>query len=417
MPNSAAALVVAAGRGTRLQQGSAGVPKQYKALAGRPVLTHTLTALGNHPDISVILTVIHPEDRTLYDQAIGQLSPDVAQKLAVPVLGGATRQQSVLNGLEALVSNGAQFVLIHDAARPFLSQEVISRVLKGLGSGKDGVLAAVPVADTLKRQGADDRPLETVDRTDLFAAQTPQGFAYTRILAAHRKAGSAGRQDFTDDTSLAEWDGMIVSLSDGDPANFKITTAADMARAESMMEKSDTSSGSAQRPALADLQDVRTGIGYDVHALEEGDAVILGGVSIPHTHKLKGHSDADVALHAITDATLGAIGDGDIGQHFPPSDPAWKGAASDQFQIDAVRRVEALGGRIAHIDLTIVCEAPKIGPHRETIRASIAAICNLPISRVSVKATTSERLGFTGRKEGIAAVASVTVRLPLSDTE
>ncbi|GAB4514995.1 MAG: bifunctional 2-C-methyl-D-erythritol 4-phosphate cytidylyltransferase/2-C-methyl-D-erythritol 2,4-cyclodiphosphate synthase [Roseibium sp.] len=417
MAKSAAALVVAAGRGTRLAGPGTSRPKQYLHLAGRPVLTHTLSALGNHPRISRLLTVIHHDDTGLYDEAMAALPATPAEKLEDPVFGGVTRQQSVLAGLEALADLDCGYVLIHDAARPFVSPGVLDRILSALDQGAEGVLAAIPVTDTLKKADAGGRSIATIDRSSLWAAQTPQAFSMESILAAHRKAAAAGRTDFTDDTGLAEWAGMSILLSEGDPANFKITTAADLRRAEhqashQFMTKTDTT-----LPPLAGLPDVRTGIGYDVHAFEDGNAVILGGVSIPHSKKLKGHSDADVVLHAITDATLGAIGDGDIGQHFPPSDPQWKGASSDRFQADALRRVTALGGRLAHIDVTVVCEEPKVGPHREAIRESIAQICGLPVSRVSVKATTSERLGFTGRKEGIAALASVTVRLPMDDEE
>lgn len=416
MPNTAAALVVAAGRGSRMAQDGSATPKQYRHIAGAPVLSHTLNALGNHPGISRILTVIHADDAEAYSEATDRLTVEAAEKLLAPVTGGQTRQESVFNGLTALAQNDVDQVLIHDAARPFLPDQVLDRILTALQSGNEGVLAALPVVDTLKRQAFGQDQLKTVDRTNLFAAQTPQAFPLRRILEAHRAAREAGRHDFTDDTSLAEWHGMVITLSDGDPANFKITTPADMIRAEQQARLLNMTAPS-QTITLAELQDVRSGIGYDVHAFEDGSEVILGGISIPHGKKLKGHSDADVVLHAITDATLGAIGDGDIGQHFPPSDPKWKGAASDQFQIDAVRRVSELGGRIAHIDVTVVCEAPKIGPHRDALRSSIAEICGLSLSRVSVKATTSEKLGFTGRKEGIAALANVTVRLPLSEDE
>lgn len=416
MTKPAAALIVAAGRGTRLAGSAEALPKQYRPLAGRAVLTHTLTALGNHPRIEHLVTVIHPDDADLYEAAVACLDEPTARKLAPPVLGGATRQQSVLSGLNALADFGCSSVLIHDAARPFVGQGVLDNVFAALDSGAEGVLAAVAVTDTLKRADAEGHSQETVDRTGLWAAQTPQAFPFDRIYSAHRKAADAGRQDFTDDTGLAEWDGMSIVLSEGDPANFKITTAADLRRAETQA-LSQKMADPGTRPPLLSLTDIRIGIGYDVHAFEEGDSVILGGVEIPHSQKLKGHSDADVVLHAITDATLGAIGDGDIGQHFPPSDPQWKGAASDRFQEDALRRVTALGGRLAHIDVTIVCEAPKIGPHREALRASIARICALPVSRVSVKATTSEKLGFTGRREGIAALASVTVRLPFNEED
>jgi 2-C-methyl-D-erythritol 4-phosphate cytidylyltransferase/2-C-methyl-D-erythritol 2,4-cyclodiphosphate synthase len=416
MPKTAA-LVVAAGRGSRMAQDGSTTPKQYRQIADAPILSHTLKALGNHPAISTILTVIHADDGDAYANAVASLPQEVSSKLLSAVVGGKTRQKSVLNGLKALEKADPDFVLIHDAARPFLSTDVLDGIIEALEEGQNGVLPAVPVVDTLKRQPQGADRLETVDRSHLHAAQTPQGFPFAKILSAHRAAASNGLDDFTDDTSLAEWAGLVIALSNGDPANFKITTPADLSRAQTLAKTWTMTASTHQKPSLASLQDVRNGIGYDVHAFEAGSEVVLGGVAIPHTQSLKGHSDADVVLHAITDATLGAIGDGDIGQHFPPSDPKWKGAASEQFQIDAVRRVKDLGGRIAHIDITIVCEAPKIGPHRETIRESIATICDIPSSRVSVKATTSEKLGFTGRKEGIAALASVTVRLPLNEDE
>jgi len=417
MTKPAAALIVAAGRGTRLAGSEADLPKQYRLLAGRAVLTHTLKALGNHPRIDHVVTVIHPDDSELYDGAVATLDDAVAAKLLAPVHGGATRQHSVRAGLEALAGSGCGPVLIHDAARPFVTTDLLDRLFAALDNGAEGALAAIAVTDTLKRANVEGISQETVDRDGLWAAQTPQAFPLDRILNAHRKAAAAGRQDFTDDTGLAEWDGMSIVLTEGDPANFKITTATDLRRAETQALSSTMAEPSLSRPPLAALADIRTGIGYDVHAFEDGNHVVLGGVEIPHAQKLKGHSDADVVLHAITDATLGAIGDGDIGQHFPPSDPEWKGASSDRFQEDAMRRVKALGGRLAHVDVTIVCEAPKIGPLRDRLRESIARICDIPVSRVSIKATTSEKLGFTGRKEGIAALASVTVRLPLHEDE
>ncbi|OJJ12457.1 bifunctional 2-C-methyl-D-erythritol 4-phosphate cytidylyltransferase/2-C-methyl-D-erythritol 2,4-cyclodiphosphate synthase [Alphaproteobacteria bacterium AO1-B] len=398
------------------QDGST-TPKQYRQIADAPILSHTLKALGNHPAISTILTVIHADDGDAYTNAVVSLPQEVSSKLLSAVVGGKTRQKSVLNGLKALEKADPDFVLIHDAARPFLSADVLDGIIEALEEGQDGVLPTVPVVDTLKRQPQGADRLETVDRSNLHAAQTPQGFPFAKILSSHRAAAAAGHDDFTDDTGLAEWAGLGIALSNGDPANFKITTPADLSRAQTLAKTWTMTASTHPKPSLASLQDVRNGIGYDVHAFEAGTEVVLGGVTIPHTQSLKGHSDADVVLHAITDATLGAIGDGDIGQHFPPSDPKWKGADSDHFQIDAVRRVKDLGGRIAHIDVTIVCEAPNIGPHRQTIRASIATICDIPSSRVSVKATTSEKLGFTGRKEGIATLASVTVRLPLNEDE
>lgn len=417
MTKTAAALVVAAGRGTRLAGSDNALPKQYRPLAGLPVLSHTLNALGNHPRIRRVVTVIHPDDVGHFSKATTVVDPDCALKIGPAVFGGATRQQSVFAGLKALALEGFDFVLIHDAARPFLPAAVIDRLLDRLDAGDEGALAAVPVADTLKKADQSGNSIETVDRTGLWAAQTPQAFSLQRILAAHEKAIAAKKLDFTDDTGLAEWDGMTIVLTEGDPAAFKITTAADLRRAEQHAEFQQMSTAPTSLPPLSELADIRTGIGYDVHAFEDGEAVILGAVAIPHARKLKGHSDADVVLHAITDATLGAIGDGDIGQHFPPSDPQWKGASSDRFQQDALRRLSERGGRLAHIDVTIVCEEPKIGPHREAIRTSVAGICSVPVSRVSIKATTSERLGFTGRKEGIAALASVTVRLPFQDED
>ncbi|MEP3047822.1 MAG: bifunctional 2-C-methyl-D-erythritol 4-phosphate cytidylyltransferase/2-C-methyl-D-erythritol 2,4-cyclodiphosphate synthase [Roseibium sp.] len=417
MQRTTAALVVAAGRGTRLADSGEAKPKQYRLLAGIPVLAHTLNALGRHPDISYLLTVIHQDDLEYYQDAVSQLPALVSAKLCPSVFGGATRQESVFNGLSALGPQGVEDVLIHDAARPFVSKRMLDELLNKMNSKDKGVLAAIPVTDTLKREDASTDRLETIARRDLWAAQTPQGFSLVRILAAHTKAAAEGIHEFTDDTSIAEWDGMTITISEGSTNNFKITTAADLERAEQLAKSLSMTDTSNDQLPLSQLTDIRMGVGYDVHAFDDGEAVMLGGVSIPHTKKLKGHSDADVVLHAITDATLGAIGDGDIGQHFPPSDAQWKGAASDQFQIDAIRRVSDLKGRIAHIDVTIVCEEPKIGPHREKIRSSIAAICSLPDSRVSVKATTSEKLGFTGRKEGIATLASVTVRLPMQDDE
>ena len=417
MNKTAAALIVAAGRGTRLSDPDNRQPKQYKAIAGRPVLSHTLDAFLIHPRISKIMTVIHADDTALYNAAVAAANLGANGTELLTALGGATRQKSVLAGLQALAGAGCELVLIHDAARPFISGKVIDGILARLDAGADGVLAAIPVVDTLKRSAEPGQRRQTVDRTGLWAAQTPQAFPFKPILTAHQNAAATGRKDFTDDTGLAEWAGMTVELSEGDPVNFKITTWQDLARAEQQVKHPPMKQEDRPHPSLSELLDIRTGVGYDVHAFEAGDAVILGGVSIPHARRLKGHSDADVVLHAITDATLGAIGDGDIGNHFPPSDPKWKGASSDMFQMDAIDRVRKLGGRLAHIDVTIVCEEPRIGPHRQAIRENIAHICNVPVTRVSVKATTSERLGFTGRREGIAALASVTVRLPLSENE
>jgi len=414
MTQTVAGVIVAAGRGTRLSDADGSLPKQYRLLCGKQILTRTLAAFLEHPGIHHVLPVIGQDDDALFAAALEGLDAALLPKCLAPVKGGETRQASVFNGLRALQGPAPDCVLVHDAARPLVSAAILNRTLAALDDGAQAVLTAIPVVDTLKRVSDTAAPLTTLDRTGLWAAQTPQGFPFKAILDAHSEAAHAGRSDFTDDTAVMEWTGAPVQIIEGEQDNFKITTAGDLGRAERILSMTKPTS---QTPSLLALPDIRVGSGYDVHAFEDGDAVILGGVSIQHTKRLKGHSDADVVLHAITDAVLGSIADGDIGAHFPPSDPQWKGAASDQFLIDAVRRVRDRGGRLAHIDVTIVCESPKIGPHRPGIRASIAAICDLPAGRVSVKATTSEKLGFTGRSEGIAAMATVTVRLPFTDEE
>ncbi len=383
-----AAVVVAAGRGTRA---GGDVPKQFRTIGGETMLRRALFMLVEHPEVGVIQPVIHPDDVDRF-RAIGS-NDDILP----PVFGGSTRQASVRAGLEALSARNPDIVLIHDAARPFASQALISRAIET--AARTG--AAVPglrVSDTVKTVDADGTVERTLDRNALRLIQTPQAFAFGPLLDAHARAAGQGRQDFTDDAGLAEWAGLKVSVFEGESGNVKITNPEDFARAE--MER------------FGALGDVRTGTGIDVHAFGPGDHVWLGGLKIPHIQALTGHSDADVVLHALVDAILGALADGDIGSHFPPSDPKWKGAASDQFLAFAVERVTARGGRIAHLDVTIVCEAPKIGPHRDAIRAKIAEIAGLPLTRVAVKATTSEQLGFTGRREGILAHATATVRLP-----
>lgn len=351
-----------------------------------------MDAYLRHPAIDSVLVVIHPDDRERYARAVGQ----PRAKLLAPCTGGETRQASVLEGLEALADRSPSRVLIHDAARPFVDAGTIDRVLAALDTHK-AAIAAVPVADTLKRADASGVVTETIARAGLWRAQTPQGFHFAEILAAHRAAAAQAGNDFTDDAAVAEWHGLTVALVAGSEHNSKITTAADLQMAQR---------------ALAMAGDVRTGIGFDVHRFAPGDAVWLCGVRIAHTHRLEGHSDADVGLHALTDALLGAIGDGDIGQHFSPSDERWRGAASHLFLDDARRRVAALGGAISNVDVTLLCEAPKIAPHRDAMRARIAEILGIDASRVGVKATTTEGLGFTGRREGIAAMATATVILP-----
>jgi len=331
---------------------------------------------------------IRPEDRALFHRATEGL------ELLPPVAGGATRQDSVRLGLEALAAHAPQRVLIHDGARPFLDSKLIDRVIDGLDHAP-AAIPCLPVRDTVKRV-EDGLIRATVDRLQLWRAQTPQGFHFDAILGAHRAA--SGRE-LTDDSAVGEAAGLTPLVVDGDDNNLKVTTVADLAAAERIL--------------AARLSDVRVGQGFDVHAFGPGNHVVICGIEIPHGAGLVGHSDADVGLHSLTDAVLGAIGAGDIGQHFPPSDPQWRGAASDRFLRHAADLVRARGGVIAHVDVTIVCERPKIGPHRVTMAERIAAILEVSADRVSVKATTTDRLGFTGRSEGIAAQAVATVRLPL----
>jgi 2-C-methyl-D-erythritol 4-phosphate cytidylyltransferase/2-C-methyl-D-erythritol 2,4-cyclodiphosphate synthase len=389
-----AAVIVAAGRGTRACNGG-GVPKQYFPLAGEPVLAHSLRVLTDHPLINAAVVVISPEDAALYETAAAPF----AGRLLAPVAGGATRQASVLAGIEALGGSPPDRILIHDAARPFLSAALVSDLIAALDANA-GAIAADPVSDTLKLEAADGTIARTIDRAGLWRAQTPQAFRYDVILEAHRRAAAAGRTDFTDDAGLAEWAGLPVKLVASSSRNMKLTTAADIALAERLLAPS---------PALLEP---RNGTGFDVHRFTDGDHVWLCGVKIPHTHRLEGHSDADVGLHALTDALLGAIGDGDIGQHFPPSDQTWRGAPSRIFLADAAERVRKLGGRISNVDVTFLCEAPKVGPHRQVMRETVAHILGIDVSRIGIKATTMERLGFIGRGEGIAAMASATVLMP-----
>lgn len=391
-----AVIIVAGGSGTRAAaQGGDGVPKQYRPIAGRALLARTIDAFLSMDRIATVVPVIGAGHETLYE-ALG-LADD---KLAVPVTGGQTRQLSVLAGLEALVADAPNIVLIHDAARPFVPEAVIDGVVAALADA-EGAVPVTLVTDTIKRSLDGKTVGGTEDRTQLFAAQTPQGFRYGDILAAHRRAVEMS-DGFTDDAAIAEWAGLRVALSEGATRNIKITLASDFARAERMILGEGH-------------METRVGSGYDVHAFAPGDAVILGNVPIPHTAKLHGHSDADVVLHALADALYGALAEGDIGAHFPPGDETWKGADSRIFLGHAAGRVLARGGRIVHMDATIICEKPKIGPHVDAMRAKIAAIAGIDIGRVAIKATTSERLGFTGREEGIATQAVATIELPKTD--
>jgi 2-C-methyl-D-erythritol 4-phosphate cytidylyltransferase/2-C-methyl-D-erythritol 2,4-cyclodiphosphate synthase len=316
-----------------------------------------------------------------------------------PVPGGATRQASVRAGLDALRGAAPELVLIHDAARPFLSSDLITRAIAA-AKAHGAAVPAVAITDTVKKVDERDMVRETLDRSRLRTVQTPQAFAYDVIVELHSRAAAAGRDDFTDDAALAEWAGHPVNVFAGESSNVKLTTNDDFERAEALR--------------MAALGDVRTGSGFDVHAFGDGDHVMLAGVRVPHSRGVTGHSDADVALHALVDAILGALAEGDIGVHFPPSDPQWRGASSDHFLAFACERVRARSGMIAHLDVTVVCEAPRVGPHRDAMRARIAAIAGVPIDRVAIKATTSEKMGFTGRAEGLVAMATATVRLPWS---
>jgi 2-C-methyl-D-erythritol 4-phosphate cytidylyltransferase/2-C-methyl-D-erythritol 2,4-cyclodiphosphate synthase len=390
MAGRVAAVVVAGGRGLRA---GGETPKQYRAIAGVPVIRSSLALFALHPEIGAVQPVIHGDDVDAFARASAGLG------VLPPVPGGATRQGSVRAGLEALAPLNPEIVLIHDAARPFASAALVSRAVAAAAATKAAV-PALAVSDTVKQVDAGGRVTATLDRSQLVTVQTPQAFAFPLLREAHRRATEAGRTDFTDDAALAEWVGIAVSVFAGEPANVKLTTPEDFARAEAAH--------------LSALADVRTGSGFDVHAFGDGDHVMLGGVRIPHTRGVVGHSDADVALHALTDAVLGALAEGDIGHHFPPSDPQWRGASSDRFLAFACERVRARAGMIAHLDVTVVCEAPRIGPHRDTMRARIAEIAGIALDRVAIKATTSEALGFTGRREGIVAMATATIRLPWS---
>jgi 2-C-methyl-D-erythritol 4-phosphate cytidylyltransferase/2-C-methyl-D-erythritol 2,4-cyclodiphosphate synthase len=389
---SCGVVIVAAGRGERAGSHADG-PKQYRRIGGRPVISHTLDLFLNWPHARHIVVVIHPDDAALFEAARAAALP-ADGRLSV-VNGGATRQQSVLAGLEVLAGEDVSHVLIQDAVRPFVEPAILERTLAAFHHGARAVLPAVAVADTLKRADANGNVAETVSRSGLFAAQTPQSFHYATILEAHRRASAAGRSDFTDDASIAEWAGVRVHLVEGSAGNVKLTLQKDITMAD-------------QRLSHA-LPDVRTGNGYDVHQLVDGDGVTLCGLLIAHDQTLSGHSDADVALHALTDALLATCGAGDIGDHFPPSDPQWKGAASHIFLEHAVGIVRAKGGTIMNADVTLIAEAPKIGPHKEEMRRNLSTFLGISIERCSVKATTNEKIGFIGRREGIAAIATATV--------
>ena len=391
-PERTAAILVAAGRG--LRAGSGG-PKQYRSIGGQTVIFRAMEPFCRHPQVFAVQPVLNPDDTAMFNDAVSAIAPRAARQWRRDAAGlGACRPGS------ARQPSKPDIVLIHDAARPFVTAALISRAIDAAGR-TGAAVPAIAVTDTIKLVDGSGNVEATPERARLRIAQTPQAFRFDVILDAHRRAAREGRSDFTDDAALAEWAGLTVATFEGDPANMKLTTPEDFVREEARL--------------AAQLGDIRTGTGYDVHAFGDGDHLMICGVRVPHTRGFLAHSDGDVGLHALVDAILGALADGDIGSHFPPSDPQWKGAASDRFLKYAVDRVTARGGRIANLEVTMICERPKIGPLRDTMRARIAEITGLNISRVAVKATTSERLGFTGREEGIAATASATIRLPWSE--
>lgn len=391
MSKTAIALIVAAGESRRM---GGEIPKQYQMLGDKSLLRRSVEAFLQHPGISAVKVVINPGHQGFYDVQMQDVT------VLPPTLGGATRQESVKNGLAALADQKPDYILVHDAARPNVSPEVISRVLEALET-TPSVIPALPVIDTLKHV-EENAVVGTIERKKLFRAQTPQGFHFKALQDAHNQATGV---DFTDDASIAENAGIEVKIVPGSEHNYKITTAEDMQDARNLLEAKMES---------------RTGMGFDAHRLgvHADDTiaakrlVMICGVPIASDHTLLGHSDADVALHALVDALLGAIGEGDIGQHFPPSDPRWRGASSSRFVMHAVQLVRQKQGQVVHVDITVVCERPQVSPHREAMRKSVADMLGVPLSRVSVKATTTEKMGFTGRGEGIAAYAVVTVKLP-----
>ena len=383
---SCAAIIVAAGRGARF---GGAFPKQYADLGGIPLVRYALTALVNHTAIGTVVPVIHPDDNEMFETAAAGLD------IAPPVSGGTTRQESVRRGLEALADNPPATVLIHDGARPKLGDALIDRVINALSDPSiAGAIPVLPVPDTLKRIDDQGCITETVSRTNVVRAQTPQGFAFAPLLEAHRAAAA---DSMTDDAAVLERAGYKVATVPGDPGNIKVTDNSDLVRVAAL------------------LSETRTGSGFDVHRFGPGNGLMLGGVAIAFDQGLIGHSDADVVLHAATDAILGAMADGDIGVHFPPSDPSFKDSPSDVFLAFAMDRLKRRLGALLHLDLTVICERPKLAPHREKMRKRISEITGVSLSRISIKATTTEGLGFTGRGEGIACQAQATVQLvPMS---
>ena len=390
MHNDFAVAIVAAGRGERAGQSSEG-PKQFRLIGGEPVLALTVKAFSSHPLIGPIAIAIHRDDMALFTGAMGELASRV-----VPVEGGYSRQESVLRALRRLGEFDPEFVMIHDGVRPFIEKELIDR-LGAAVERSSGALPGIPVSDTLKRVDADGYVIATEPRDGLNSAQTPQVFPFAPILEAHERAAIENPHGFTDDAALAEWANIPTRIIDGSAENVKLTWAKDIERANRTLARH------------RGVPDIRTGTGYDVHGFTVGDHVMLCGVRIPYERKLRGHSDADVGLHALTDALLATCGAGDIGTHFPPSDPKWNGVASEVFLRHAAGLIERKDGLILNADVTIVAEAPRIDPHRTEMAGAIRAVLGIEPDRISIKATTNERLGFVGRGEGIAAIATATV--------
>ncbi|MBH9975230.1 bifunctional 2-C-methyl-D-erythritol 4-phosphate cytidylyltransferase/2-C-methyl-D-erythritol 2,4-cyclodiphosphate synthase [Bartonella sp. B10834H15] len=411
---SNAAIILAAGRGERIGSPENG-PKQYRMIAGRAVIFHTLKHFIDSGLFSNIVLVIHKDDEQLCKKAIDGISDAITI-----VHGGSTRQISTLCGLRALNAmpedRHPEYVYIHDGARPFVSEALLERIQHALAPDC-GILPAVAVSDTLKRADDNGMVIGTIKRDHLFGAQTPQAFPFSKILELHENADKLGQTGFTDDCALAESAGLPIKIVEGSSDNIKITWPADLALAQLRMKTENMTNEINEAPSSLQFPDVRTGNGYDVHPFETGDGVTLCGVKIAYEKKLSGHSDADVALHALTDALLATRGAGDIGTHFPPSDPQWKGASSDIFVRHAVSIIKDAGGRIANADITLIAEAPKIGPHRAAMTEKLMDMLGISADRISIKATTNEKLGFVGRKEGIAAIATATVVYPGSIPE
>jgi 2-C-methyl-D-erythritol 4-phosphate cytidylyltransferase / 2-C-methyl-D-erythritol 2,4-cyclodiphosphate synthase len=386
-----AAVIVAGGSGLRA---GGGTPKQYHLIGGKPVIWWTLKTFLDHPNISHVQTVVGAGHEDMFAEATRGLS------LPLLVIGGATRQESSRFGLEACAQLNFSKVIIHDAARPFVSMALINDVIAELDRS-DAVIPGLPVADTMKFAPG-GVITKTIDRSAMWFVQTPQGFQFDKILDAHRLAARNEASGMTDDAAVAEYAGMTVRIIAGEQRNKKLTTMADVEAANADMGKA----------MFVDRPDIRMGQGIDFHVFAPGKSIVLCGVKIPHTHKLKGHSDADVALHALTDAILGAIGEGDIGVHFPPSDAQWKDADSAVFVEEAMTLLEARGGVLANVDITILAEAPKVNPHIADMKAVLSPLLRISVDRIAIKATTTEKLGSIGRKEGMAAFAIATVRLP-----